>query len=127
MTVWLSRKLVLAIYDEQLTDHGGVSGIRDEGLLESALARPLNLAGYGSPSSAELAALYAIGVARNHPFVDGNKRTAFAALVTFLDFNDASFDPPDAEAVIAMFALASGKSTDNEFTSRVAHHVRSSD
>ena len=75
MTVWLSRQTVLAIHDEQLAEHGGAIGVRDEGLLVSALARPLDRAGYAEPDVAELAALYAIGSARNHPFVDGNKRT----------------------------------------------------
>ena len=87
VTVWLSRQLILAIHDEQLAEHGGALGIRDEGLLESALARPLNRAGYADPDMAELAALYAIAIARNHPFVDGNKRTAFAALFMFLALN----------------------------------------
>lgn len=80
MTVWLTRALLLAVHDEQIAEHGGASGIRHMGLLESAVARPLNHAGYGE---AELGALYALGIARNHPFVDGNKRTAFVALKPF--------------------------------------------
>ena len=76
MTVWLSRRFILAIHDEQLAEHGGALGVRDEGLLESALARPPNRAGYGEPDVAELAALYAIAIVRNHPFVDGNKRVS---------------------------------------------------
>jgi death on curing protein len=70
VTVWLSRELILAVHDEQLAEHGGAGGIRDEGLLESALARPLNRASYGDPDIAELAAVYAIGLIKNHPFVD---------------------------------------------------------
>ena len=93
VTVWLVRQLVLAIHDEQLAEHGGALGIRDEGLLESALARPLNRAGDGEPNMAELAALYAIAIARNHPFVDGNRRTAFAALCVFLALNGWSSNP----------------------------------
>ena len=85
MTVWLSRQTILAVHDEQLAEHGGAVGVRDEGLLESALARPLNRASYGDPDMAELAALYAIAIARNHPFVDGNKRTAYVALNRFLN------------------------------------------
>ena len=80
MTVWLSRRVILAIHDEQLAEHGGRAGIRDEGLLESALARPLNRASYGEPGIADLAAVYAQAIVHNHPFVDGNKRTGFAAL-----------------------------------------------
>jgi death on curing protein len=80
VTVWLSGPLSLAIHDEQLAEHGGAIGLRDAGLLESALSRPLNRAGYGEPDIAELAALYAIAIARNHPFMDGNKPTAYVAL-----------------------------------------------
>jgi death-on-curing protein len=127
VTVWLSRKLVLAIHDEQLAQHGGAEGVRDMGLLESALARALNLAGYGDPSLAELGAMYAIGIARNHPFIDGNKRTAFVALVAFLDLNGVSFDPPDADAVIAMMEMASGQRSDEAFTQWVAQHVQAHD
>lgn len=127
MTVWLSRKLVLAIHDEQLAQHGGAEGVRDMGLLERALSRPLNLTGDGDPSPAELGAMYAIGIARNHPFVDGNKRTAFATLVTFLDFNGIAFEPPDAEAVIAMLELASGQRSDEAFTRLVDQHTEAHD
>ena len=112
MTVWLSRQLVLAVHDEQLAEHGGASGLRDEGLLESALARPLNRAGYGDPDTAELAALYAIAIARNHPFVDGNKRTAFAALFTFLDLNGLTFAPTEVDATLTMLAMAAGEMPD---------------
>ena len=116
MTVWLSRQFILAIHDEQLAEHGGAIGVRDEGLLESALARPLNRAGYGEPDVAELAALYAIAIARNHPFVDGNKRTAFAALFTFLALNGMVFEPPEVDAAMAVLRLAAGDMDDDEFT-----------
>jgi death on curing protein len=115
VTVWLSRQVILAIHDEQLAEHGGSAGVRDGGLLESALARPLNRAGYGEPDLAELAAVYAIGIVRNHPFVDGNKRTGFAALFMFLALNGAEFEPPDVDATMAVLRLASGGLTDNEF------------
>ena len=85
MTVWLSQQIVLAIHDEQLAEHGGAAGVRDAGLLDSALARPLNRVAYGGPDIAELAALYALGIVRNHPFVDGNKRTGYVMLETFLE------------------------------------------
>jgi death-on-curing protein len=116
MTIWLSRQLILAIHDEQLAEHGGASGIRDEGLLESALARPLNRAGYETPDIAELAATYALGIARNHPFVDGNKRTAYVALETFLAVNGCRFAASDADSVIMMLQLAAGELSDEEFT-----------
>ena len=116
MTIWLSRQFILAIHDEQLAEHGGALGVRDDGLLHSALARPLNRAGYGEPDMAELAALYAIAIARNHPFVDGNKRTAFAALVTFLALNGMVFEPPEVDATMAVLRLAASEATDDEFT-----------
>jgi death on curing protein len=124
VTVWLSRQLILAIHDEQLAEHGGALGIRDEGLLESALARPLNRAGYADPDMAELAALYAIAIARNHPFVDGNKRTAFAALFMFLALNGMEFEPPEVDATITMLRLASGDLSDEEFTVWVRDNTR---
>ena len=119
MTVWLSRQFILAIHDEQLAEHGGALGVRNDGLLDSALARPLNRAGYSAPDVAELAALYAIAIARNHPFVDGNKRTAFAALFTFLALNATAFEPPEVDATMAMLRLAASDMTDDEFTAWV--------
>ncbi len=120
MTVWLSGQFVLAIHDEQLAEHGGASCLRDPGLLHSALARPLNRAGYGEPDVAELAALYGIAVARNHPFVDGNEGTAYVALETFLALNGRRFTVSDAEAVVMTLAMAAGEIGDGEFT----HWVR---
>ena len=115
MTVWLSRQLILAIHDEQLAQHGGALGIRDDGLPESALARPRNRAGYADPDIAELGALYAIAIARNHPFIDGNKRTAYVALETFLALNGCDFPVSDAEAVVATLAMAAGEMSDADF------------
>jgi len=115
VTVCLSRQIIVAIHDEQLAEHGGAVGIRDEGLLDSALARPLNRAGYGNPDVAELAALYALGIARNHPFVDGNKRTAFAAMVLFLSLNGMPLVADEAEAAITMLRMAAGELSDDEF------------
>ncbi|HET7597636.1 MAG TPA: type II toxin-antitoxin system death-on-curing family toxin, partial [Burkholderiales bacterium] len=91
MIVWLEKALVLPLHDRQLAEHGGTSGVRDEGLLESALARPQQLHAYGDPAPdlAELAASLAYGLARNHPFVDGNKRTAAVACETFIELNEA--------------------------------------
>jgi death-on-curing protein len=123
VTVWFSRHLVLAIHDEQLAEHGGAAGVRDEGLLESALARPLIRAIYGEPDAAELAALYALAITRNHPFGDGNKRTAYVALETFLALNGLRFLVGDAEAVIMMLDMAAGGLSDEEFTEWVRANI----
>ena len=124
MTVWLSRHTILAIHDEQVAEHGGAAGIRDSGLLESALARPLNRAGYSEPDIAELAALYAIAIVQNHPFIDGNKRTAYVALEAFLELNGIQFPVSDTQAVIAMLSLASGDTSDDEFIAWVRDNAR---
>jgi death-on-curing protein len=123
VTVWISRTLALAIHDEQLAQHGGALGIRDEGLLERALARPLNLAGYGKPDLVELASLYAIAIARNHPFVDGNKRTAFACMVTFIWLNGADFSPTEVDATVMLLRLAADDIMDDEFIAWVRAHT----
>lgn len=125
MTVWLSRQLILAIHDEQLAEHGGAIGVRDDGLLDSALARPLNRAGYGEPDVAELAAVYAVAIARNHPFLDGNKRTAYVALETFLGLNGCTFPVSDADAVLTTLAMAAGEMDDEEFIAWVRANTRS--
>ena len=121
MTAWLDRRLIEAIHLEQLREHGGAAGLRDEGLLESALARPLNLASYGEPDVAELAACYAI--ARNHPFIDGNKRTAYVALETFLALNGFAFPASDEDSVLTMLSMAAGDLPDAEFTAWVRRHA----
>ena len=123
MTVWISLRIVLAIHDEQLAEHGGATGVRDIGLLESALARPLNLAGYGDPDMAELGATYALAITGNHPFVDGNKRAAFMAMAAFLDFNAMRFEPPDGEAVMTMLGLAAGQISSEAFIEWVRANV----
>ena len=107
--IWLSKDLVIAIHDEHLRTFGGPPGIRDHGLLESALARPLNKYAYGSDDLAELAAAYGFGLSRNHAFVDGNKRIAFLAIVTFLGLNDIDFLVPETEAVVIMLGVAAGE------------------
>ncbi len=106
---WIERSVVLAIHNEQLVEHGGAAGIRDAGLLDSALARPLNRAAYEQPDVADLAASYAFGVARNHPFIDGNKRTAFMVLELFLALNGHELVADDADCVLTMLALAAGE------------------
>jgi death-on-curing protein len=107
--VWLPLDLVISIHDEQLRQFGGPPGLRDQGLLESALDRPRNKYAYGSEDLASLAAAYAFGLARNHAFVDGNKRIAFLAMVTFLGLNDIDFVVPETEAVAMMLAVAAGE------------------
>ena len=107
--IWLSKDLVIAIHDEQLRTFGGPPGIRDHGLLLSALARPQNKYAYGSDDLAELAAAYGFGLSRNHAFVDGNKRIAFLVIVTFLGLNDIDFLVPETEAVVIMLAVAAGE------------------
>src|SRR5512141_2290341 len=111
MLVWIEKELVVAIHGRQIAEHGGSAGVRDEGLLESALARPQQLHAYGDPAPdlADLAAALASGLARNHPFVDGNKRTAHVAYRTFLALNGAELAATDEEKYVAMLALAEGK------------------
>jgi len=106
---WIDEPLVRALHSEQLAAHGGGGGVRDAGLLDSALQRPRNLAAYGAPDAAALAASLAFGVARNHPFVDGNKRTAFVAAATFLELNGWRFGASEAEVVVTILALAAGE------------------
>lgn len=112
--VWISVDVALAAHAEQLAEHGGGEGVRDLKLLESAMARPRNLAAYGKPDAAALAAAYAYGIARNHPFVDGNKRTAAVVSETFLILNGHRLTASDAELVVAFVALAGGELSEEE-------------
>ncbi len=105
----MTMAIVLAIHDEQLAVHGGSSGLRDVALLESALNRPLNKWGYETAELPELAAAYGYGIARNHPFVDGNKRTALLAIYTFLGLNNVDFIVTEADAAAMILALAVGE------------------
>ena len=109
MPVWLDRTEALAIHEMMLAQYGGLAGVRDEGLLESALAKPQNLFAYAKPSLAELAAGYAAGVILNHPFLDGNKRTGFMLAATFLELNGRSFNATEESVVQNTLGLASGK------------------
>ena len=114
--VWLSVDLVIDIHSEQLALFGGPDGLRDRGLLESALARPINKHAYGDDDLVSLAASYAFGIARNHPFVDGNKRVAFAAFLVFLGLNGVTFRVEPAQATASILALAAGEIDEAGFT-----------
>lgn len=107
--VWVSEDVILAVHDRLLAVHGGSAGIRDPGLLESALARPKNLAAYAEPDVFTLAAAYAGGIVRNHPFVDGNKRAGFMAAYVFLGRNGWRLHASEADATRAILALAAGE------------------
>ncbi len=114
--VWLTAELVIAIHDEQLREFGGPPGLRDRGMLESALGRPQNKWSYGETGLAALAAAYAFGIARNHPFVDGNKRASFLSIITFLGLNGIEFLADEAEAAVIIQDLAAGKIDEDGLT-----------
>ena len=103
---WIDKRLLLLLHDESLSMHGGASGRRDEGLLDSALARPLNIVAYGEPDVADLAAAYGFGLAKNHPFIDGNKRTAFLAVGLFLRLNGQRLVASQTDATLTMLQVA---------------------
>lgn len=123
--VWIDAAVVRAVHDEQLAEHGGAAGLRDAGMLESALARPQQLAVYGEPDLAALAAAYGFGLARNHAFVDGNKRTAFVAVELFLGLNGCDLIADDADCVMTMLRLASGEIDEPEFATWVRANTHS--
>ncbi len=113
---WLNRQIIIAIHDEQLAIHGGASGLRDEGMLESALDRPKNKWSYENAELPELAAAYAFAIAGNHPFIDGNKRTSLLALYTFLGVNGIDFNVPEADAAAMILSLAAGEVSEESLT-----------
>ena len=106
---WIDKRVLLLLHDESLAEHGGASGLRDEGLLDSALARPLNLAAYELPDVAALAASYALALAKNHAFVDGNKCAGFLAMGLFLFLNGHRLTATQADATVTMLAVAAGE------------------
>lgn len=124
---WLSKPALLLLHGESVAEHGGSAGLRDEGLLDSALARPLNLVAYASPAEppdvAALAASYTVGLAQNHPFVDGNKRAAFLATGLFLYLNGYRLNASQADATITILALAAGDLSESEFTAWLRAHA----
>jgi death on curing protein len=120
---WLDKSALLMLHGESLADHGGGTGMRDEGLFDSALARPLNLLAYGSPDYAKLAAAYGVGLAKNHPFVDGNKRIAFIAAVLFLRLNGYRLSASQVAAADTMLAVATGEMDEATFAKWIRLHT----
>lgn len=121
--VWLLRTAVEAIHDEQIAEHGGDTGLRDAALLESALDHPRSLVAYGAPDLAALAAVLGHGIARNHPFIDGNKRTAFVAVELFLELNGRALEADDAACVMAMEGVADGSMDEEAFVAWIRAHL----
>jgi len=121
--IWLNRAVVLAVHDIQLAEHGGGAGVRDAGLLDSALARPLNLVAYGEPDAPALAAAYGYGISRNHPFIDGNKRTGYVAAEMFLRLNGYRLPATDADCVLTMLAVAAGDLSEDDFAAWLRQHA----
>ena len=121
---WIEREVCLALHDMLLSQYGGCAGLRESGLLNSALARPLQLLSYGSPSLAELAASYAAGIIKNHPFLDGNKRTGFMLGAGFLELNGMEFVASEADAVIKTLALAAGEMTEGAYAVWIEQNCR---
>ena len=121
--VWLTAELVTAIQEEQLSQFGGAAGLREPGLLDSALDRPRNKFAYGETKLTALAAAYAFGIARNHPFVDGNKRTALLSIYTFLGLNGFVLTAAEPEAVVMILELAAGNLSETELAAWIETHV----
>ena len=121
---WVNRKVLLLLHDESLAEHGGASGLRDEGLLDSALARPLNVALYEEPDVARLAASYGVGLAKNHAFVDGNKRAAFLAIGLFLMVNGFRLKATQAEATLTILDVAAGAMDETALARWIREHMQ---
>ncbi len=113
--VWVRRDVVIAFHEYLLAEHGGAAGIRDEGLLDSALGKPQNLFAFGKPSLFDLAASYAFGLVKNHPFIDGNKRIGFATAGLFLELNGCHFEAAEVDVVLRTLALAAGEMTEADY------------
>lgn len=125
--IWVTLDVAITAHAEQLAEHKGAEGVRDLTLLESAMSRPRNLAAYGEPDVAALAAAYAYGIARNHPFVDGNKRTAAVVCETFLMLNGYALTASDAELVVAFVDLAAGELSEAELEAWFREFVRAAE
>ena len=122
--VWVDKGMLLLLHDESLATHGGDSGMRDEGLLDSALMRPENLAAYEQPDFAALAASYCVGIAKNHPFVDGNKRAALLATGLFLLLNGKKLTASQADATLAILGVAASEISEAEFAAWVRRNSK---
>lgn len=122
---WMDRQVLLLLHEESLAEHGGATGLRNAGLLESALARPVNLALYEQPDAARLAASYGVGLAKNHPFMDGHKRAAFLSVGLFLALNGFRLHATQAEATLVMLALAAGELDEAAFAQWIRAHIKS--
>jgi death-on-curing protein len=120
---WISKQALLLLHAESLAEHGGGTGLRDEGLLDSALARPLNLSVYGEPDAAALAASYCVGIAKNHPFVDGNKRAALLATGLFLYFNGYKLVATQADTTRTVLGVAAGELSEDAFAAWLRAHI----
>lgn len=120
---WIALRVVFAIHDRQIAEHGGTPGVRDVGAIESAMARPINLATYGDPGAAELAATYAFGLARNHGFADGNKRTAWVSARVFLADNGQNLDFDPFDAIRIMEEIAGGGMSESELADWFQSHL----
>ena len=120
---WLPREVLIAVHEEQLAEHGGAPGLRDEGLFDCALARPPQLANHGEPDAADLAAAYAFGLVRNHPFIDGNKRTGYVAAELFLALNGDAMTASDESATLSTLALAAGDVDEATFAAWLRRHL----
>ncbi|OYU15677.1 MAG: type II toxin-antitoxin system death-on-curing family toxin [Alphaproteobacteria bacterium PA4] len=121
--IWVDAGVALAIHDEQLAEHGGAGGVRDANAFESAMARPVNVAAYGDPDAATLAAAYAFGLARNHAFVDGNKRTAYVVSEMFLALNGIRLLSSDADGILTFVALAAGDLSEDALADWFRRHI----
>ncbi|MCP4656584.1 MAG: type II toxin-antitoxin system death-on-curing family toxin [bacterium] len=122
--VWVQEDAILAVHDRLLAVHGGAAGIRDRGLLDSAMARPQNLTAYGTPDVFQLAAAYASGIVHNHPFVDGNKRAGFMAAFIFLSRNGWDLLASEVEATRTMLSLAAGETSEEQFAAWLGENCR---
>jgi death-on-curing protein len=121
--VWLNSAVIVAVHEAQLAEHGGGAGVRDHNLLSSALSRPHNLAAYGNPDAADLAASYGFGISRNHAFIDGNKRTGLVAVVMFLRLNGYKLVATDTTKVLTMLAVSTGEISEAEFAVWIRQHA----
>ena len=120
--LWVELREILSMHADQISEHGGLHGVRDQGLLETALSRAQNLSAYGDPNAFQLAAAYAYGIAKNHPFVDGNKRSAFLASASFLAWNSRELNATEMDVAIIFQDLAAGKIEEAELATWFKRH-----